>query len=361
MDVPHTRDRERRILVIKLRYIGDTVLTTPLLKTLKEGVPGSRIDVLVYENSREILIGNPFVDRIWALDRNRARGDFFYTIRFLRFLRRQGYHVVADLTNNDRSSLFTFFTGAPVRIGFASGRTLRKKLFYTRVIDSVLGRCHAVDHHLKVAEVLGLPVEDRDPHVTVSQSSRERMEAKLLAMGVHGTQPFVLIYPGARRWYKRWPPAQFAALADRITHLQISVVLCGGEEDVGISEDIRRHMDSDALDVTGQLSLSDFAALADRAVCLIGNDSAPIHIATAVQTPTISLFGPTDWRVWAPRRDRDRVVAAEFPCMPCGHGNPDCPLGDAYCMSTIGLEEVWSVVRDSLSESLGKPRTGSLA
>jgi len=355
MKVAEARDEEKRILLIKLRYIGDTLLVTPLLKALKKGIPGSRIDVLVYENSREILSEDPFVGHIWALDHRKARGNLWYTLRFMTRLRGQRYGIVADLTNNDRSSFFTFVTGAPVRIGFTSGRLIRTKLFYTEVIDSVLGRAHTVDHHLKVAEFLGLPVEDRHPHIEVSPEAKERVEAKLLAMGMDGSQPFVLIYPGARRWYKRWPSHRFAMLADRIAeHFHVPALLCGGEEDVTISESIRREMESDAFDVTGQLSLLEFGALAKQALCLIGNDSAPIHVATAVKTPTIALFGPTDWKAWAPRRDQDRVLAAEFPCRPCGHSKPDCHLGEGYCMSTIGLEDVWNAVQETLSRRLGE-------
>jgi predicted lipopolysaccharide heptosyltransferase III len=355
MDIHGSSNEEKRILVIKLRYIGDTVLTTPLLKVLKSGVPGSRIDVLVYDDSQEVLVGNPFVDRVWTLNHARARKSLWYSLTFMGRLRGQGYHTVVDLTNNDRSSLFTFFTGAPMRIGFVSGRWFRTRICYTEVIDSLLGQGHAVDHHLKVAELLGLPAEDRHPHIQVSVEAQKRVEAKLIEMGFDWNQPFVLIYPGARRWYKRWPPEQFSALADRISHhFQMSAVFCGGKEDVAISESIRGQMVSEALDVTGRLSLSEFAALIQRAACLVGNDAAPIHIATAVKTPTISLFGPTDWRVWAPRRELDRVIAAEFPCMPCGHSKPDCHLGENYCMSTIDLEDVWNALQDSLSRSLGE-------
>jgi predicted lipopolysaccharide heptosyltransferase III len=349
-----------RILVIKLRYIGDTVLITPLLQALKKGMPGSSMDVLVYQNSKEVLVGNPHIHRIWALDQKRAKDSLWYSLKFMNRLRRQGYSIVADLTNNDRSSFFTFYTGAPLRIGFTSGRILRTKLFYTTVIDSVLGRGHVVDHHLKVADVLGLSVEDPNPSVEVPVEAAERVEAKLRSAGLGGYQPFVLIYPGARRWYKRWPTLQFAKLAERIIgHFHIPIVFCGGEEDVAISRAIRRQMDTDALDVTGQLTLLDFAALVRRAVCLIGNDSAPIHLATAVETPTIALFGPTDWNVWGPRRDQDRVIAAEFPCRPCGHSSPDCPLGESYCMSTIDLEEVWGAVEEILVKRVSESETRS--
>jgi predicted lipopolysaccharide heptosyltransferase III len=353
MDVHGSVNEEKRILIIKLRYIGDTVLSTPLVQVLKRGVPGSRIDVLVYDDSQEVLMGNPFVSRIWSLNHAMARKSLWYSLALMSRLRKQRYHTVVDLTNNDRSSLFTFSTGASMRIGFISGRWLRNRICYTTVIDSVLGQGHAVDHHLKVAELLGLSVEDRHPHIQVSVEAKKRMEAKLIDMGFDWNQPFVLIYPGARRWYKRWPPEQFAALADRVAqHLQVPGVFCGGEEDVAISESIRGQMVSKAFDVTGRLSLSEFAALLEHAACLVGNDAAPIHIATAVKTPTISLFGPTDWKVWAPRRKLDRVIAAEFHCMPCGHSKPDCHLGGNYCMSTISLQ----AVADAVAEIVRKVR-----
>ncbi len=339
-----------KILVIKLRYIGDTILITPLLNALKEGMRGAQVDVLVNKETIDVLVDNPYVQHAWAFDHQASKRSPWYTFNLIRLLRREHYNMVIDLTNNDRSAVLSFASGAPLRIGYASEQVVRQRLFYNRIIDSVLGRVHTVDHHLKVAEELGIPVIHRNPFIFVSSAKLKGMEERLSRLGLENEEPFAIIHPGARRWYKSWPLEQFAGLADRIIKVcRIRVVLTGGKEDIEVSLKIGEHMQEEVLNLTGQVPLSDFPALAKRAVCLIGNDSAPIHIATAVGTPAIALFGPTDWKAWRPRRAHDRVIAAAFPCMPCGHAKPDCPLGESYCMSTIRFEEVWNAVEETIS------------
>lgn len=339
-----------RILVIKLRYIGDTLLITPLLKALKEGIPHAHIDVLVNNNTQQVLINNPYVEKIWAFDYQTAKKRFSYNVKFIVNLIRQRYNIVIDLTNNDRSSLFTFLTGAPFRIGYWSKKIVRKNLFYNKIIHSVLGTIHTVDHHLKVAQELGLSTQDYHPFIFVLPADITNINQKLYDFGLKEKEQFVIIHPGARRWYKSWPPERFARLGDSIIKkYSVKVILTGSEDDRKSVLKIMANMKAKAIDLTGQFSLLELPPLIKKALCLIGNDSAPMHIATAVETPVIALFGPTDWRCWYPRREHDCVFAAEFPCRPCGHKNSDCPLGDGYCMSYIDFDAVWQGVQDTIS------------
>jgi ADP-heptose:LPS heptosyltransferase len=108
-------------------------------------------------------------------------------------------------------------------------------------------------------------------------------------------------------------------------------------------------MTARAVNLCGQIALPQLPALIARSELLIGNDSAPIHIATAVNTPVIALFGPTRWENWYPRRDHDVTLTSVYPCRPCGHTKPDCPLGDSFCMSAISMESVWESVRKQLT------------
>lgn len=339
-----------RILVIKLRYIGDTLLITPLLKALKEGIPHAHIDVLVNRNTHQVLINNPYVEKIWVLDYQIAKKSFAYNLKFVVRLIRQRYNIMIDLTNNDRSSLFTFLSGAPLRIGYWSNKIVRKKLFYNKIIHSILGTMHTVDHHLKIAQELGLSTQDYHPFIIVLPAESININQKLHDFGLEEKEPFVIIHPGARRWYKSWPPERFARLGDSIIReYSVKVILSGTEDDRNTVLKIMANMKEKAIDLTGQFSLEELAPFIKRAICLIGNDSAPIHIATAVETPAVALFGPTDWRCWYPRRKHDLIFAAEFPCRPCGHKNADCPLGNGYCMSHIDFDEVWQGVKETIS------------
>lgn len=340
----------RRVLVIKMRYIGDTVLMTPLLKALKTGMPWADIDVAVNGSSVPVLDNNPYVARILDFDDRTVSAKTLGLIRLMHHIRRRRYDLVLDLTNNDRSSLLSFISGATRRIGYWSEHTLRLKLSYTRIVESVLGTAHTVDHHLAVAAALGLPAEVRDPCIFVTSKTIKAVEEKLSLLEVDPGEPFAIIHPGARRWYKSWPIPRFAALADRITgNLKVRVILAGGRMDRDACREIRDRSDSPVIDLSGGMDLSELLALIRKGACLIGNDSAPIHLATAVNTPAVALFGPTDPKAWAPRRSHDRVISAEFPCRPCGHARPDCPRGKEYCMNEIPVETVWDAVRDVMT------------
>ena len=343
----------KRILVIKFRYIGDTLLITPLIRALKEGIPNAHIDVLVNKNTHQVLINNPYLEKSWVYDYQIAKKRFSFNLKLIVNLIRQHYNIVIDLTNNDRSSFFTFLTGARFRIGYWSKKIVRKNLFYNKIIPSVLGTIHTVDHHLKVAQELGLSIRDHHPFIAILPAEISNIDQKLYDSGLKEGEPFVIIHPGVRRWYKSWPLDRFAKLADNIIRkYNVNIILAGNEDDKANVSKIIANMKQKAINLTGQVSLLELPTLIKKALCLIGNDSAPIHIATAVETPAIALFGPTDWRCWYPRREHDRVFAAEFPCRPCGHGKPDCPLGDGYCMSHISFEEVWLGLQETISARL---------
>ena len=337
----------QKVLILKMRYIGDTVLTTPLIRALRDGFPSARIDIGVNQGSDQILVGHPFIGKLWRFDPNSSSGRFRSGADLVQSIRREKYDLVADLTCNDRTALFSFLSGSPVRIGFQSGRFLKDRVAYTHTLASGLGKIHTVDHHLKIAEFLDLPTPDRHPFLPVLPDRRHNVEATLAREGLSPGEPFVIIHPGARRPYKSWPRPCFARLADAIrTRFDAKVVLSGSREDMPIAGSIEKAMETAPVNLAGKVDLADLPALIQKGLCLIGNDSAPIHIATAVKTPTISLFGPTRWEDWAPRRDSDRVLAAEYPCRPCGHSKKECPLKDEYCMHSIPYEEVWSTLEN---------------
>lgn len=333
-----------------MRYIGDTVLTTPLIQALDEGLPFARIDVGVNKGSEQVLFGHPMIGNCWRFPHDSNRKGVKSAVAFIRTIRQEKYDMVVDLTNNDRTALFTFFSGSPLRIGYRNNRYFRDRMVYTHALTPGLGKIHTVDHHLKVAEFLGLPVQDRHPSVPVLPESLGRIEKMLDEEGLGSNEPFVLMHPGARRSYKSWPLLRFARLADDISRtFGVQIILSGSRDDARTTASIQAHMETEALDWAGMIPLRDLPALIKKGLCLIGNDSAPIHIATAVQTPTISLFGPTRWEDWAPRRSSDRVLAAEYPCRPCGHSKSECFLGNDYCMNSISLEKAWAAVKDVLN------------
>ncbi|MGE0083189.1 MAG: putative lipopolysaccharide heptosyltransferase III [Desulfococcaceae bacterium] len=337
----------RKILIIRMRYIGDVILTTPLLKTLKTGLPEIQTHILVNRGTESVLNSHPHADKVLVFDYEKAKKSIRYKADFIFLLRKEKYDAVIDLTGNDRSALFARLSGARLRIGYAGDSRLGKILACNRQIDIIPGSIHTVDHHLKAAEIFGLSGTDIHPFIAVTSEQTAHINDILSARGLKADEAFAIIHPGARRPYKSWPADRFARLGDHIARTYgIHVILSGSREDERICAEIAGNMEEKPVNLAGQVSLGDLPALIKKSRCLIGDDSAPIHITTAVNTPVIALFGPTKWEIWGPRRRQDRIIAAEFPCRPCGHSRPVCPLGEKYCMSDIAFDTVWSAVAD---------------
>jgi lipopolysaccharide heptosyltransferase III len=346
-------ERVKRILIIKMRYIGDTVLATPLITALAQALPEAGISLLTNLEAAPVVKGHPQIDSLMVFDYHRAKRDWRYVLRFFFHIRRQKFDLVMDLTRNDRSALFTLASGAPLRLGYEGGPAFYR-LAYTHRVPYRFGSIHTVDHHLLMAESLGLPARERHPDLTVTAEDIRWVRDRLGAAGIDVCRPYALIHPGARRWYKSWPADRFARIGDElIDRYHIQVVLSGGAGDEVACRRIASEMVGSAANLCGKIPLSRLPALIHQAALLIGNDSAPIHVATAVKTPVIALFGPTRWEAWQPRRDQDITLSADLPCRPCGHGRPDCPMGDAYCLSRIPVESVLERIHDILTPGRG--------
>jgi predicted lipopolysaccharide heptosyltransferase III len=344
-----SKEHVKRILVIKMRYIGDTVLATPLLHALKASMPAAETHFLLNEETASIIKGHSKVDHLVPFDLPRAKKDVRYFIGFAWKIRRLMCDMVIDLSHNDRSALFTFLTGAPLRIGYDKISFVNRRA-YTHLVPYRFGEIHTVDHHLMMAEHLGVPLVDTNPDLPVFPKETQEVRDRLESAGVDNSLPYILIHPGARRWYKSWPVDRFAHIGDLIgRHHRIQVVLSGGPSDQAACDAIASRMTARPVNLCGQIALPHLPALIAQSELLIGNDSAPIHIATAVNTPVIALFGPTRWENWYPRREHDVILTSVYPCRPCGHSKLDCPLGDTFCMSAISMESVWESVRKQLS------------
>ncbi len=339
-------NRLNHILIIKMRYIGDTVLVTPLLRALKDALPNTRLSFLVNHQSAGIFGNHPHIDHLMIFDYNRARRSIRYLIKFLLELRRGNFDMVIDLTRNDRSAFFTFISGAPIRMGYEGSSYFLNKA-YTHRVPYKFGKIHTVDHHLMMATALGFSAFDSNPYLEVCKPDIQFIRQFIEAHGIQPDKAIVIIHPGARRCYKCWPLERFSHIADALTtHYPVQVVLAGGPEDREKCQAILKGMQKPGIDLCAKVSLEQLPALIHESVLLIGNDSAPIHIATAVNTPVIALFGPTRWEAWQPRRNHDKTLSINYPCRPCGHSRSNCPLGDDYCMSQITEDMVWVSIQE---------------
>ncbi|MGH7235616.1 MAG: putative lipopolysaccharide heptosyltransferase III [Nitrospiraceae bacterium] len=336
-----------RILVIKLRYIGDVLLATPVLHALRDRFPDARLTMLVNRGTENILKWNPDVDEVLTVD----RGTFAAQLRLVGALRRRHFDCVLDLTDGDRSSILARLTGAPVRIGFNEERRWRG-LLYTSVVQPNALR-HRVARDLETVRALG--IEPKASPLVLCTSSEDDKEADRLLVEAGmggasaGTRPLVLLHPGARYWFKAWPAERFAELADRLTDACSCRVLIGGDaHDKPVAETIRARARSAPAVLAGRTTLLQLAALLKRCALFIGNDNGPMHMAAAVGTPIVALFGPSDPAEWGPVTSQAEILYKGLDCRRCFH--PTCDRGEQSCMRQITVDEVFSAAQRFLEK-----------
>jgi heptosyltransferase-2 len=330
-----------KILVIQTAFIGDVILTTPLFRTLKEGLAEAWVTAVVVPSCRDILEGNPHVDEIVAYDKRRDNRGVRGFCRILDRVRRGMFDLTVVPHRSLRSALLARLAGIPRRVGF--DRSAGAFLF----TDVVRYRtdAHEVDRNLDLVHPLGIEERNVQPEIFPGKADEEVVSSLLREVGCDDRYPLVAIAPGSVWSTKRWLPERFAGLADWLTTAyNATIVFVGGSGDVDLCQMIVEMMKGKgAISVAGRLSLRTSAALLARCHLLISNDSAPVHLASAVGTPTIALFGPTvPMFGFGPLAPRSAIVEVKgLPCRPCGtHGGNACPAGHFRCMRDLTVEMV---------------------
>jgi predicted lipopolysaccharide heptosyltransferase III len=317
---------------MKLRYIGDVILSTPLLPLLRNRFPKASLTFLVNPGTESVLFGNPHLEEIIVIPRVGWAGQ----LGFLQKLRQSGFDGVVDLTDGDRSALLTYWTGAGVRLGFNRENRWRGKL-YSKVLPSAYGSMHMVDYHAQALTELGISDAVGEPEIYLRREDEEQGDQLLASLRI-GDTPLVVLSPSARYSFKAWPLERFAALADWLAEQGAAVALIGHQEEVFIGRQIINLTKSKPRNLMGQTLLPQLATLMKRSALFVGNDGGPMHMAAAVGCPVLGLFGPTDPHVWGPRGKKASVIYKGLECGKCFY--PGCIRGEESCMRQISVEEV---------------------
>ncbi len=330
----------KNILLIKLRYLGDVVLCTPLLPLVRKRFPGAKITFLVNPGAAEVLEGNPYLDAVWELPRQ----SWWQQLKFIQQIRAIDFDVVIDLTDGDRSAFLAWVTGAPVRLGYNREKRWRGK-FYTQVLPPEYGTMHMVDYHGQALVGLGIHESVGEPEVFVRSEASQSGKDIMSQVSSNG-QPIVLLHPTARYENKTWSLERFSQIADWLSEQGIRVALIGSPQDILIGKKILNLTTHKPENLMGKTSLSQLAALMKRSQLLIGNDGGPMHLAAAVGCPVVGLFGPTDPAVWGPRGSKVKVIYKGLDCEKCFY--TECLRGEESCLRQISVEEVCQAAQDLL-------------
>jgi heptosyltransferase-3 len=324
----------RNVLIIKLRYIGDVLLATPTVRAIKAARPDVRITMMVNRGTEDVLSGNQDIDEIVVLD----KGSLAAQWRLIAGLRHRQFDTVIDLTDGDRSAFLSWVSGAPVRIGFNDEHRWRGR-YYTQVIQPMSGVRHRIDRDLEVLKPMSIQAVSKDPQLWLTPEEEHSADQLLDQLGVQGSQPMVILQPGARYWFKAWPPDRYAELADRLRSQHGCQVLIGGsDQDIDLVQQIRQRAKSSLVIMAGRTTIKQFAAIVKKSALFVGNDSGAMHVATAVGTPVVALFGPSNPAEWGPRGGAAEVIYKGLDCRTCFH--PTCLRGEQNCMQLITIDEV---------------------
>ena len=345
----------QRALVIQLRHHGDVLLTSPVFTVLKNHAPALEVDALVYAETRVMLDFHPAISQVHVVDRRwkerHALARVAHEWRLHSALRARGYDLLVHLSEHPRGAWLARSLGVRCAVAhdFPRKRAIWKRSFTHLAPLPGNGRRHRVELNLDTLRRIGIQPGDEERKLKiVPGTDAERAVEELLAAEGLAAKGFIHFHPGSRWQFKCWPAERAAALIDVLAKRGECVVLTSAPDakELELIADIRKRT-SHFVDFSRKTTLKQSAALCARAKLFIGVDSAPMHIAAAVQTPTIALFGPSGDLDWGPWKVPHRVVASsEHACRPCG--NDGCGGGKvSECLSLLPLESVLAAV-DSL-------------
>lgn len=281
--------KPRGILLVRTDRIGELLLATPAFGSVRESFPGAKITLIVKPSSSPVVEGNPCIDSIIKIDPDSGLDSLAKRLRFIRFLGRSGFDMAIIFNPNKFFNISTFLAGIPVRVGYD-----RKLGFLlTNAIEDRKYLCekHEVEYNLDLVRAAGARTLDRKLCFPLTETDARVAEKILAQNGIAGSA-FVAVHPGTSNPDKLWPAERFAMICDKmIDRFGVKAVLVGGQEERRIADEVKAKMRNTAIDFTGRMALKEFGAFLKRSSLLLSCDSGPVHLASAVGTPVVALFG----------------------------------------------------------------------
>ena len=345
-------DGYKKILVINLMHLGDLMLVTPVLRTLRTNFPTAEIDLLADKKLSDLVVHNRWIDRCLLIDKKGVDDHLPSFIKFIMKIRAEQFDLVINLHRNERASALAAWSGAKKIVGYS-------KPFFSVWFDQVLPNLKAVKHQIHshfdvLRQAVGIErIDDGGLEMWIEPSIEKEMSARIEKE--FGSTKVIALNIGASWLTKRWIDDYFAECADRLIERGYGIAFLGGPTDVEIVErcvEKMRHKDSDRLKIfTGRLTLAQVAGLLDQCVLFLTTDSGPMHIGVARNIPIVTMFGASPVPGFYPYDAKDILIKTPEPCHPCG--KHECPRSGAEnmaCMKNIPVDVVMKYVDELLSE-----------
>ncbi|MEW6409286.1 MAG: putative lipopolysaccharide heptosyltransferase III [Nitrospirota bacterium] len=379
----------KRILIIKLRHIGDVLLTVPTIRAVRERFPDSYMVALVNKGTEDMLAGNPLLNNLVCFDRNVLKlplqKRIYSELAFVKKIREMNFDMTIDLTGGDRAAIISLLSGARYRIGYhLSGGFSGKRYIYTSlgILPSV--QMHTVLRNLNLVNQFGMDSEDLSVYIHIPESDKDFVKDLFDRHGITETDTVVHIHPTSRWLFKCWKDEYMAEVIIWLVNKGVKVVVTSAPYKKEMDKAKRilssvpelRTLNSKLIDLCGRVTLKQLAAISKLCNLFFGIDSAPMHIAAAFGTPVVVLFGPSgafDWGPWDnnyrlefgvrgselknPYQKRNgvqtfgkhTVIQRDWDCIPCGEDGCD-GTKRSRCLEDIGVNEVMEQIEKVITQ-----------
>ncbi|MFH1753366.1 MAG: lipopolysaccharide heptosyltransferase II [Candidatus Omnitrophota bacterium] len=329
-----------KILIIRTDRLGDLILSTPVFRAVREGYPDSHIAAMVRPYTKECVEGNPYINEVIVYDKYGTGKSFLGTFSFAMNLRKKRFDTAIILHPTNRAHMIAFLAGIPKRVGF--NRRLGFLLTHKVAHKKEFGDRHEIDHTLDIVRAIGLAPRSRALYMPVKRDVQRKVDSTLSGLGVEAGDVVVAIHPSSSCPSKKWPAERFANIADRlIGERNVKIVILSGRDGMVDAEKAKVAMKRKAIDLSGKTTIQELAAVLKRCSLFISNDSGPVHVACAVGTPVIAIFGRKNAGLgpkrWGPTGARDRVLHKDAGCGECSAHN--CVKG-FLCIAAVTEDEV---------------------
>lgn len=335
----------KEILVLRTAYTGDVIMTLPMIKPLKELYPGARITFLTASSSRQAALLNPYVDEVLEYDAfwfyNSGKGRYW---EFLGELRQRKYDLVIDARADIRDILLLAYPArAKYRVSYdvgGGGFLLTHTIPYN-------GLKHKVEYHIDIARFLGAKTDEVFWGIRPGEKAVNRARG-LFPLG----KPLIAIHPGGRKPLKGWPEQKFSELAKRLASDGASLCITGSETERPLAGRIAAAVGPKAANIAGKTDLETLLAVIGSVDLFITGDSAPLHMASAMNTPTVAIFGPSKSKETGPYGNPHRVVEKDFPCRSSCDEDVCNYVHHNKCMEDISVDDVYAAAKELMAGRL---------
>ncbi len=350
LQVRAVRKEYKRILIVRTDRVGDVILSTPVIKALRDAYPSAYLAMVVRPYTKVIAEGNPYLDEVILYDKDGKHKSWFSALRFSRALAKKRFNLAIVLNPSNRSNLIPFLAGIPQRVGYD-----RKLGFLLtgRIKDTKAeGKKHEIEYNLDLVRALGIEPEDKSTFMPIARSSEKWVEAFFSKENILPSDKLAVINPGASDDSKIWPPERYALVADRLGARGMKIAVLGGPADKKVCQEVIDRLHTPYINLVGNNDISQAASFLKRSSLFISSDTGPMHIASSVGIPVIAILGRSlpglSPQRWGPHNKKSAFIHKDVGCAECLAHN--CRK-NFLCLQAITAEDVLNLAEELLKNS----------